>query len=65
MLTADGLRVYGTVGAVVVESASEATVRVNNAAGSLVRRADVAGKTRIEGLQRGVYIVNGVKVIVK
>jgi len=25
----------------------------------------VAGKTRIEGLQRGVYIVNGVKVIVK
>ena len=65
MLTADGLRVYGTVGAVVVESASEATVRVYNASGSLVRRADVAGKTRIEGLQRGVYIVNGVKVIVK
>ena len=65
MLTADGLRVYGTVGAVVVESAAEATVRVYNAAGSLVRRADVAGKTRIEGLQRGVYIVNGVKVIVK
>ena len=65
MLTADGLRVYGTVGAVVVESASEATVRVYNAAGSLVRRADVAGKTCIEGLQRGVYIVNGVKVIVK
>ena len=65
MLTADGLRVYGIVGAVVVESASEATVRVYNAAGSLVRRADVAGKTRIEGLQRGVYIVNGVKVIVK
>lgn len=65
MLTADGVRVYGTVGAVVVESASEATVRVYNAAGSLVRRADVAGKTRIEGLQRGVYIVNGVKVIVK
>ena len=65
MLTADGLRVYGTVGAVVVESASEATVCVYNAAGSLVRRADVAGKTRIEGLQRGVYIVNGVKVIVK
>ena len=65
MLTADGLRVYGTVGAVVVESASEATVRVYNAAGSLVRCADVAGKTRIEGLQRGVYIVNGVKVIVK
>ena len=65
MLTADGLRVYGTVGAVVVESASEATVRVYNAAGSLVRRADMAGKTRIEGLQRGVYIVNGVKVIVK
>ena len=30
-----------------------------------LRRADVAGKTRIEGLQRGVYIVNGVKVIVK
>ena len=49
----------------VVESATEATVRVYNAAGSLVRRADVAGKTRIEGLQRGVYIVNGVKVIVK
>ena len=65
MLTADGIRVYGTVGAVVVESASEATVRVYNASGSLVRRADVAGKTRIEGLQRGVYIVNGVKVIVK
>ena len=65
MLTADGIRVYGTVGAVVVESATEATVRVYNAAGSLVRRADVAGKTRIEGLQRGVYIVNGVKVIVK
>ena len=65
MLTADGFRVYGTVGAVVVESATEATVRVYNAAGSLVRRADVAGKTRIEGLQRGVYIVNGVKVIVK
>ena len=65
VLTADGLRVYGAINAIVVESASETTVRVYNATGSLVRSAEVSGKARIEGLQRGVYIVNGVKVIVK
>ena len=66
LLTADGLRVYGTTGAVVVESPADATVRIYNAAGSLLRSAEVgAGKTRVDGLNRGIYVVNGVKVIVK
>lgn len=65
-LTADGLRVYGTTGAVVVESPSDALVRIYNTAGSLIRSEQVAaGKTKIDSLSRGIYVVNGVKVIVK
>ena len=65
-LTADGLRVYGTTGAVVVESSKDALVRIYNTAGSLIRSEQVAaGKTRIDSLNRGIYVVNGVKVIVK
>ncbi len=65
-LTADGLRVYGTTGAVVVESSKDAMVRVYNTAGSLIRSEQVAtGKTKIDSLNRGIYVVNGVKVIVK
>ena len=65
-LTADGLRVYGTTGAVVVESSKDALVRIYNTAGSLIRSEQVAaGKTKIDSLNRGIYVVNGVKVIVK
>lgn len=65
-LTADGLHVYGATGAVVVESSAEAIVRIYNAAGAQLCSTKVAkGKTRIGGLTRGIYMVSGVKVMVK
>ena len=66
VLTADGLRVYGATSSIVVNSPAETTVRVYNTAGSLIRSEQVvAGKNVIDSLSRGIYIVNGVKVIVK
>ena len=62
----DGFRAYGGNGCIVVEADAEASVSVYNMLGVLVRRAEVAaGKTRIDGVGAGVYIVNGVKVMVK
>ena len=60
------LRIYGTVDAIIVESSSKATIRIYNATGLLLRKAEVGeGTTHIGGLPLGIYLVNGVKVIVE
>ena len=62
----DGFKAYGGSGCIVVETEADAQVYVYNTVGSLVRSVEaVAGKTRIDGIGAGVYIVNGVKVIVR
>lgn len=62
----EGFKAYGGSGCIVVETEAGAQVYVYNTVGSLVRSVEaVAGKTRIDGIGAGVYIVNGVKVIVR
>ncbi len=62
----EGFKAYGGSGCIVVETEADAQVYVYNTVGSLVRSAEaVAGKTRIDGIGAGVYVVNGVKVIVR
>lgn len=64
--TDDHLHIYGTVGAIIIESPSEATIRIYNVTGLLLRKAEVGeGTTRITDIPFGIYLVNGVKVIVK
>ena len=65
MIGVDGT-VYGGDGCIFVVTEFEASIYVYNTAGVLVRRAEVeAGTTRIDGIGAGVYVVNGVKVMVK
>lgn len=62
----EGFKAYGGSGCIVVETEADAQVYVYNTVGSLVRSVEaVAGKTRIDGIGAGLYIVNGVKVIVR
>lgn len=62
----EGFKAYGGNGCIVVETEADAQVYVYNTVGSLVRSVEaVAGKTRIDGIGAGLYIVNGVKVIVR
>ena len=62
----EGFKAYGGSGCIVVETEADTQVYVYNTVGSLVRSVEaVAGKTRIDGIGAGVYIVNGVKVIVR
>lgn len=62
----DGFKAYGGSRCIVVEAEADAQVYVYNTVGSLVRSVEaVAGKTRIDGIGAGLYIVNGVKVIVR
>lgn len=62
---ADGLIVVGGKGYIEVQLQDAADVRVYSAAGALVRYLQVSGATRIDGLARGIYVVNGRKVAVK
>ena len=60
-----GIRVSGSEGAVVVESAADAVLSIYTMTGQLVQQAEVkAGESRI-ALPAGVYVVNNQKVIVK
>ena len=62
----EGFKAYGGSGCIVVETEADTQVYVYNTVGSLVRSVEaVAGKTRIDGIGAGLYIVNGVKVIVR
>ena len=62
----EGFKAYGGSGCIVIETEADAQVYVYNTVGSLVRSVEaVAGKTRIDGIGAGLYIVNGVKVIVR
>lgn len=64
--TADGFSVTSGRGALTVTATRTADVAVVTAAGQLVARATVAsGETRAFSLQKGVYLVNGKKLIVK
>ena len=60
------LHIYGTVGAIIVESPSKATIRIYNATGILLHKAEVGeSTTRIDALTPGIYLVNGTKVLVR
>lgn len=62
----EGFKAYGGSGCIVVETEADTQVYVYNTVGSLVRSVEaVVGKTRIDGIGAGIYIVNGVKVIVR
>lgn len=62
----DHLHIYGTTGAIIVESPSEATICIYNATGILLYKTEVGkGTTRITNIPLGIYLINGVKVVVK
>ena len=59
-------RVYASDGALVVESGKEMQLPVYSANGRLVKMLDVAaGKNVYDALPAGVYVANGIKVILK
>ena len=60
-----GFKAFGTEGNIVVLTESATVVRVFDTNGRLINKALVAeGETRI-AMQSGIYIVNGIKVVVK
>ncbi len=64
-LSAAGVKVYGTVGALVVEADAAAQVNVYNMAGAVVARVNAtAGTTRV-ALPQGIYVAARTKVVVK
>ncbi|MDD5870373.1 MAG: carboxypeptidase regulatory-like domain-containing protein [Bacteroidales bacterium] len=64
-LTANGFKAFGGKGNITVVSAA-GVVNIYNEVGSLIRSEKVQnGKTTFNGLNAGIYIVNGVKVAVK
>lgn len=63
---ADALNVYGSRGAIVVESPDARRVTVYDLSGRAVRIAEVeAGKTTLDGFNAGIYIVERKKVAVR
>ena len=63
---ADALKVYGTRGAIVVESPDARRVTVYDLSGRAVHIAEVeAGKTTLDGFNAGIYIVERKKVAVR
>jgi hypothetical protein len=63
---ADTFKAYAQDGALVVESGKEMQLSVYAANGRLVKIIDLAvGKNKFYNFAEGVYVVNGVKVIVK
>ena len=63
---ADGFAVYGTKGGIVVTTTTPQVISIYNIAGRLVNSVNVEeGRTTIEGLMAGFYIVNGTKVMVR
>lgn len=66
MVTVDGLYVKGVNNAIEVVAPGKAIVSVYDLGGRLIRSVEVnEGKTLIEGLVEGIYLVNRVKVYVK
>lgn len=66
MVTVDGLYVKGVNNAIEVVASGKAIVSVYDLGGRLIRSVEVnEGKTLIEGLVEGIYLVNRVKVYVK
>ena len=65
-IVVDGLLVKGVNNAIEVVAPDKAIVSVYDLGGCLIRSVEVnVGKTLIEGLVEGIYIVNHVKVVVK
>ncbi len=60
---ADAPKIYTSDGALIVESNIETTLSVYSTDGCLVKRLRVTvGKNRFTGLEKGMYIVNGIKI---
>ncbi|MBQ3153270.1 MAG: hypothetical protein IJB77_07415 [Bacteroidaceae bacterium] len=63
---ADGIKIYTSEGALVVESSVETTLPLYSTDGRLVERLQIAsGKNIFNTLEKGLYIVNGKKVTIK
>ena len=63
---ADGIKIYTSEGALVVESSVETTLPLYSTDGRLVERLQIAaGKNTFNTLEKGLYIVNGKKVTIK
>ena len=61
-----GLQIVGGHGCLTVSSDADAIVRVFTVAGQLVANEDItAGETLRMNVPQGVYLVNGVKVVVR
>jgi hypothetical protein len=62
----DRVGVSGGVGCLSVSSLIAQTVKIYSLSGQLVRNLEVSqGVTRVDGLQPGVYVVAGKKVLVR
>lgn len=62
----DDLKVYGTDRAIIIECSAPTHIELYTVAGTLVNASDVqAGVTRLTGLDKGFYIVNGRKALVR
>ena len=63
---ADGIKIYTSEGALVVESSVETTLPLYSTDGRLVERLQIAaGKNIFNTLEKGLYIINGKKVTIK
>ena len=65
-VTLNHLSVSGTEGGILINAVAPQTLRIYATNGQLLRTTSVAaGVTKIPNMQKGVYIVNGIKVIVR
>lgn len=64
--SSDGLKVYGTDQAIIIESTSPAHITLYSVSGTIVNTFDIKpGTTRLNGLSKGLYLINGHKAIVR
>ena len=62
--SAESIRVYAAEGVLTIEALQACTVRVYSMDGQLVRTVQVSeGANKVNGLAHGVYVVDGVKVV--
>lgn len=59
------IKAYGGTGCIVIESTQQTDIHIYSIDGSLIDRFTVNGRLQISGFNKGIYIVNHTKVIVK
>lgn len=64
--SSDNFKVYGADQAIIIESDSSAQITVYTISGAMFKTLDIKpGTTRLSGLPKGLYLVNGHKAIVR